>query len=72
MKSINLRAGLLASTMICGGLVSASFGLVLLPAAAVAQDYTSGALTGTVTNAQGAPVGGATVTITSSTQGQAR
>jgi len=45
---------------------------VLAPTGAEAQDYTSGALLGTVTDSNGAPVAGATVTLTSVAQGQTR
>ncbi|ESQ84961.1 hypothetical protein ABENE_19275 [Asticcacaulis benevestitus DSM 16100 = ATCC BAA-896] len=44
----------------------------LIPAQALAQDYTSGALIGSVSDSGGAPVSGATVTLTSQGQGQAR
>lgn len=43
-----------------------------LPSAALAQDYTSGSITGRVVDASGKPVAGATVTITSSSQGTVR
>jgi hypothetical protein len=43
-----------------------------LPTVAEAQDYTSGALAGSVSNAKGAPVAGATVVLTSKAQGQSR
>lgn len=46
-------------------------GLLLTPSAALAQDYTSGVLTGTVTDQSGAPIAGASVTATSG-QGTAR
>ena len=42
---------------------------VMVAAPAAAQDYTSGILSGTVTNASGAPVAGASVTVTSNEQG---
>ncbi len=44
----------------------------LVPASADAQDYTSGALVGTVTNSAGAPVANANVTLTSKAQGITR
>jgi len=47
-------------------------GAVAISAPAAAQDYTSGAIAGTVTDANGAPVSGASVTLTSEAQGQAR
>ncbi len=43
-----------------------------VPASADAQDYTSGAIIGTVTDAKGAPVAGAAVSLTSKAQGQTR
>ncbi len=79
MKKLSLRSGLLATTTICGAVLSTMAGgalvatvATILPTAAQAQDYTSGALLGTVTDAGGAPVVGATVTLTSTAQGQAR
>ena len=79
MKKLSLRSGLLATTTICGAALStmAAGALVatvatMLPATAQAQDYTSGALLGTVTDSGGAPVAGATVTLTSTAQGQSR
>ena len=44
----------------------------MLPATAQAQDYTSGSLVGTVKDASGHPVGGATVTAVSLAQGVSR
>ena len=41
-------------------------------APAAAQDYTSGAIIGTITNTSGAPVAGATVSMTSVSQNQTR
>jgi len=67
----------MATTTICSAVLSTMMvpALVatvaaMLPAAAEAQDYTSGSLTGTVTDASGAPVSGAAVTLTSKAQGQ--
>ena len=60
-------AGALAATAGAVGLLSGVFALV--PTAAEAQDYTSGALAGTVTDASGKPIAGATVTIVSKAQG---
>ena len=45
-------------------------GAIAISAPAAAQDYTSGAINGTVTNADGAPVAGANVSLTSLGQGQ--
>jgi len=79
VKKLSLRSGLLATTTICGAALSTMVGgalvatvATMLPTVAQAQDYTSGALLGTVTDAGGAPVAGATVTLTSTAQGQAR
>ncbi|CAL4867908.1 Protein oar [Asticcacaulis sp. MM231] len=79
MKKLSLRSGLLATTTICGAALSTMAGgalvatvATMLPAVAQAQDYTSGALVGTVTDSTGKPVSGATVTLTSVGQGQAR
>jgi hypothetical protein len=76
VKKLNLRSGLMASTTICSAAMSAmaAAGLVatvaaLAPAAAEAQDYTSGAVAISVTDSSGAPVPGATVTLTSQAQG---
>ena len=76
MKKFNLRSGLMATTTIAGALATTmgvtavvSTVAALAPTAAMAQDYTSGALVGTVT-ANGAPVANASVTLTSKAQGQ--
>lgn len=72
MKSnhiLKLRAG---TAMQALALIGASVGAVAFAAPAAAQDYTSGALSGTVTNETGESVGGATVTITSRGQGFTR
>ena len=71
----NIRTGLMATTTLwtmavgATALVAATALTALTPAAADAQDYTSGALIGTVT-ANGAPVAGARVTVTSKALGQ--
>jgi len=69
----------LATTTICGAALSTLAGgalvatvATMLPAAAQAQDYTSGALVGEVTDASGAPVANAQVTLTSKAQGLSR
>jgi hypothetical protein len=79
VKKLSLRSGLLATTTICGAALSTLAGgalvatvATMLPATAQAQDYTSGALVGTVTDASGKPVSGAAVTLTSKAVGQAR
>ena len=73
------KSGLLTTTtffgvVLTGFMVPALITTVgtMLPAAAHAQDYTSGALIGSVTDGAGKPVAGATVTLTSTAQGQAR
>ncbi|KQY91479.1 hypothetical protein ASD21_17485 [Caulobacter sp. Root1455] len=68
------RARLLASTMAAGlACVAAPAGLAVLiglaPQAALAQDYSSGALAGTVADANGTPVAGASVKVKSLAQG---
>ncbi|MGA9658848.1 MAG: carboxypeptidase regulatory-like domain-containing protein, partial [Asticcacaulis sp.] len=79
MKKRSFKRGLMATSTICGAalLTMAGGALVatvatMVPVVAQAQDYTSGALVGTVTDAAGAPVSNATVTLTSVAQGQAR
>jgi len=72
VKKFNLRYGLMATTMLAAtagatGLIAA--GAILVPTAAEAQDYTSGALAGTVTDASGKPIAGAKVTLVSKAQG---
>ena len=67
-KSI-LRASAALQTLALLGAGSTAF-IAATPAAA--QDYTSGAVLGTITNQAGAPVGGATVTIRSVAQNQVR
>lgn len=69
----------MATTTLCGAMLStlAVPALVatvaaLLPAEAQAQDYTSGTLIGTVTDAAGKPVAGARVVATSKAQGITR
>lgn len=71
-----IRERLLASTMIGGVALAAAVALpaasvLVAPTSATAQDYTSGVLTGTVVDASGAPVAGASVSVTSS-QGTVR
>ena len=67
-KSI-LRASAALQAMALLGAGSAAF-IAATPAAA--QDYTSGAIQGAITGPSGAPVSGATVTLTSLAQGQTR
>ena len=61
-------SALSAVAMLGAGLAATSF----IAAPAFAQDYTSGAITGTVTDETGAPIAGATVTATSVEQGFVR
>jgi hypothetical protein len=65
-----LEAGSALQVLALVGAGAAVTGLASAPAAA--QDYTSGAITGTVTDSNGAPVSGATVTLTSQAQNQTR
>ncbi|WJY19129.1 TonB-dependent receptor [Pseudoblastomonas flavescens] len=75
MQNTTFRKGLLASSSalkalaLVGAGVAASTGAI---APAAAQDYTSGAIAGTVTDETGAPVAGATVVATSNATGQTR
>lgn len=75
MISQTIKRRLLHSTMIGGAALMALTAVpaltLLTPTAASAQDYTSGVLSGSVTNADGAPVAGAAVTVTSA-QGTVR
>ena len=67
MKKSNLRAtSALQALALLGAGVSTAF-VAATPAAA--QDYTRGNIVGTVTDSAGAPVAGATVTVTSNEQG---
>lgn len=79
MKKLSLRSGLMATTTICGAVLSTLAGgalvatvATMLPTVAQAQDYTSGALVGEITDAGGAPVANAQVTLTSKAQGLSR
>ncbi len=68
------RNRLLATTIICGAAVlpiaAGILGsLTILPTQAVAQDYTSGTLVGTIVDKSGAAISGAKVTVTSDKQG---
>ncbi|RZJ00174.1 MAG: TonB-dependent receptor [Brevundimonas sp.] len=73
MKINTIRARLLASTMMGGVALAAAVALpatavLLTPAVASAQDYTTGALVGTVSDQAGNPVAGASVTVRSNEQ----
>lgn len=77
MKIQTIRERLLASTMIGGVMLAAvvavpAITVIAAPTTASAQDYTTGGLSGTVTDSNGAPVAGATVRISSNEQGFGR
>ncbi|AQR61574.1 hypothetical protein BZG35_07845 [Brevundimonas sp. LM2] len=72
-----IRQRMLATTMMGGAAIVALAALpvvavVATPTAAVAQDYTNGTLTGSVTGTNGEPVVGAEVVIVSNAQGISR
>ena len=76
MKKLSLRSGLLATTTICGAVLSTMAGgalvatvATLLPTVAQAQDFTSGAVVGSVKTEAGAPAAGASVTLTGQNNG---
>lgn len=79
MKNMNstkgsVRARLLTSSLLAGlAAVAAPMAVTLVatavPTLASAQDYTSGALVGTVKDTNGAPVAGATIVVKSTAQG---
>ena len=76
-KTTSMRAALMVTTTLCGSALTGlalplAAALLIAPATAEAQDYTSGALIGSVRNAAGQPVAGATITLTSQAQGQSR
>lgn len=76
MNTISLRRGLLRSTIVGTSailaLVAAPIASLAAPAVAVAQDFTSGTLTGVVTDTAGSAVAGATVTVTPNGRAQGR
>jgi len=76
LRNPSTRRNLMATTTICSALMMAAPALLatiaLFPTIASAQDYTSGALIGSVSDSNGAPVAGAVVTLTSTAQNQAR
>jgi hypothetical protein len=69
LKKSALRS---ASCLQALSITGLAVGAVAISAPAVAQDYTTGAIAGSVTDANGAPVSGASVVLTSQAQGQAR
>lgn len=72
MRQTIRRRRLLTTTVLAGALAAfAAPAMMLVPGVAVAQDYTSGNLSGSVTDASGAPVAGAAVSVTSA-QGATR
>jgi outer membrane receptor protein involved in Fe transport len=66
---IKLKNGLLQSTMIATAMATGTLALTVVPMNAYAQDYTSGAIEGTVFNTAGEPMAGATVTAVSEARG---
>ncbi|WP_396592810.1 TonB-dependent receptor domain-containing protein [Brevundimonas sp. R86498] len=77
MKIQSIRQRMLATTMMGGvalaGLVALPVvAVVAAPTAAVAQDLSTGALSGSVTDQAGAPIAGATIELRSNEQGFAR
>ncbi|MFT4075165.1 MAG: TonB-dependent receptor [Asticcacaulis sp.] len=78
-NKITQKRSLMATTtlfgvVLTGAMAAGLAGTVatLLPTTAEAQDYTSGAVIGSVSDSSGKPVSGATVTLTSAAQGQTR
>ncbi len=76
LKNTTIRQRMLATTMMGGVAMFAMAALPVIafvgPTAAVAQDYTNGTLTGTVSGTNGEPIPGATVTVVSNAQGVTR
>lgn len=76
MKIISLKRRLLHSTMVGGAalmaLTAAPAVTLLAPTVASAQDYTTGAVAGSVVNSAGMPIAGATVSLRSLEQGFTR
>lgn len=72
MTSTLRRAGLRAATALMAVLLPALPITALLTTAAEAQDYVTGAVSGSVVDDTGAPIGNATVTLTSDAQGHSR
>lgn len=67
-----LKKALLGSTAYAMALATGVVAVPMLAPAASAQDYTTGAISGTVTTPSGEPVAGATVTMVSQSQGFTR
>lgn len=65
MKITTMRGRLLASTLLASAAALGAISVVSVPTLAVAQDYTSGNLTGRVVKEDGSPISGATVTVRS-------
>lgn len=65
MKITTMRGRLLASTLLATAAALGAITVVSVPTLAVAQDYTSGNLTGRVQKEDGSPITGATVTVRS-------
>lgn len=67
MKHRNSRLRLITSTMLAGVVASAAPAAVMLlsPTLAIAQDYTSGILSGSVRDGAGNPIPGAAISVTS-------
>lgn len=76
MTTASTRKGLLRSALMGGAalltLTAIPAATLLLPTIASAQDFTTGTLSGTVTDTSGAAVGGATVTVTQRGRSQSR
>ncbi len=72
MTSSLRRAGLRAASALVAALLPSLPLTALLTTAAEAQDYVTGAVSGSVSDDRGAPVADATVTLTSNTQGYSR
>lgn len=65
MNISTIRGRLLASTLLASAAALGATAIVAVPSLAVAQDYTSGNLTGRVEKEDGSPIAGATVTVRS-------
>lgn len=77
MKIQTIRERLLASTMIGGVMLAAvvavpAITVIAAPTTASAQDFSTGSMTGTVRDANGAPISGASVQVRSDEQGFSR